>query len=230
MDWEFSTIKGKNRATNQDAISINGMLVRNDNLTDKGSLNNKRAIFILCDGMGGLTAGEESSVLVAEKLHVYLDEIKTLSAETIRESILRANEDLISFSKIKYGYATMGTTVLVIIIENNKIWSANVGDTKCIAYSNEGMSELTVDDASDVNNLNILSQCIGGFGKTYPKPHIKSISSKNITGLLMSSDGVHRFIKKNRFSESTFANCKEAVSLGSEDDCSIIKIYFADNA
>lgn len=100
-------------------------------------------LYLIADGMGGHRAGEVASRMIVETIEDYWQKINTGEVPSLLEPIEKDISDKakhlinsISLANIvvheaqkKPQYHRMGSTVSALIIENDCVWMANVGDS-----------------------------------------------------------------------------------------------------
>jgi len=106
---------------------------------------------IVCDGMGGERSGKMASELAINEVYErfllgYSDEIEE---EEIRKllikSISAANSVVYAKSRLDYKNFGMGTTCVAAFITKNKVFIANVGDSRAYLISETGLVKITSD-------------------------------------------------------------------------------------
>ena len=96
--------------------------------TPVGNLPN---LYIVCDGMGGHKAGEYASRYTVERIVASVSRnVKTMPIPIIRDAIEKANEILVIESREDEEKRGMGTTVVVAVVCDHKLYVANVGDSR----------------------------------------------------------------------------------------------------
>lgn len=141
-------------------------------------------LFIICDGVGGLDAGEVASLTCVEKFKKWFDKDvwKCLRKDNpryilsqINDVVLECNNELIKMQEEQGN--KMGSTASVLLIIGNKYYIAHVGDSRIYKYSDDRLVQIT-EDQSFVNlqvkqgiitpaeakvskQKNILLQCVG---------------------------------------------------------------------
>jgi protein phosphatase len=133
-----ATDRGRNRQNNED-----GLLCDVD-----------RGLFVVCDGMGGMAAGENAT---AESLRIF---DAFLSAERIEEAIQSGREAvdvLIRNALVAAGKAVralaeerpeckgLGCTVVLAILADRRLHVANLGDSRAYLIRASQARQLTVD-------------------------------------------------------------------------------------
>ena len=104
-------------------------------------------LFLLCDGMGGEVGGEIASRMVVESIHEYFEThyIEGEENTTIAQSVEYAQYKLIEYTKLQPDMAGMGTTLVLLLIKDNKYYFANVGDSRIYLLRNGALMQLTTD-------------------------------------------------------------------------------------
>ena len=147
---------------------------------------------LLCDGMGGLEKGEIASATVVNAFQNWVLNSLPLLCDapledcTIREQweniITAQNEIIMNYGK-RQGIR-LGTTVVAMLITQNRYYIANVGDSRAYEISSE-VKQLTVDQtfvereislgnmtreqAENDERRNVLLQCCGSSDVVYPE-------------------------------------------------------------
>ena len=126
-------------------------LVRKANEDSIGSIskehsNGNGSIHIVCDGMGGHVGGATASQTAIKsiteffKKRTYNDPIKAL-----RQSIEFANSQIFSMAENDPSLRGMGTTIVILLIKEDKIYIAHVGDSRVYLFSDNTLYRLTKD-------------------------------------------------------------------------------------
>lgn len=137
MQLFAKTDVGKVRSINQDAFYIN-------------TLPNGAALAIVCDGMGGASAGDIASKTAIEIISHYIINAynPAMSSEDIKRlldnAISSANLEVYTLSQKDEQLLGMGTTVVAAIVNENQAVICNVGDSRAYLI-NEGMLQITRD-------------------------------------------------------------------------------------
>ncbi len=204
-----ATHTGKKRDHNEDCFGIVSQLDRND--SPKGRTVSARGLYILCDGMGGHAGGEIASAMTVDLLRDYFARNwgDTLpDEETIREGIVQTNEAVFELNQknAASGSGRMGTTLVLVLVQNRDIAIAHVGDSRCYAITpSQGSIQLTIDH--EVGQQQImrgvdpeiaygrpdsyqLTQAIGPRDRNYIAPDIKFFELQEDTLILLASDGL----------------------------------------
>lgn len=129
---------GKKRKSNQDNFYYY-------------KFNNEKCFAFVCDGMGGQNAGDVASGIVKDLFSNEL--VKKLenkqTNEEIREIVFEyykiANEEIFSKSISNENFKGMGTTCIVIVLNDFNLNIFSVGDSRAYLVSNSNLIQLTVD-------------------------------------------------------------------------------------
>ncbi|QHT67006.1 Stp1/IreP family PP2C-type Ser/Thr phosphatase [Rhodocytophaga rosea] len=103
-------------------------------------------LFVVCDGMGGHAGGATASQLAVDSIrrffeHGFYDNLP----EAMRQSILFANQQIYAHANQNTHLRGMGTTCVVVIIRNDEVYYAHVGDSRLYLQSAKGLKRLTKD-------------------------------------------------------------------------------------
>jgi protein phosphatase len=102
---------------------------------------------VVCDGMGGMALGRESSLLATETFtHVFENAPPRLSVpEALFRSLLAANEAVREMAS-KAGFSGIaGTTLTAAVIERGLLYWTSVGDSRVYLFRGGSLKPLTED-------------------------------------------------------------------------------------
>ena len=139
MEYFGLTDKGRVRPTNQDIFQIEA---REDNRT---------ALLVVCDGMGGANAGNVASRFAAQSfIESAGDALSGTLDETARQNLLtqalkQANETVFSLAGRQPEFRGMGTTLVAALIQGDCATVINVGDSRAYHFSAHGVDLITHD-------------------------------------------------------------------------------------
>lgn len=156
-----------------------------------GFLEEKKAGFaVLADGMGGHEAGDIASRIVVTKitdtLQARLDD-GDLSDEMIpdllKEAALSANASIATFVANNRDVAGMGTTLVVPLLNNDRLHWLSVGDSPLYVFSDDGLCQVN-EDHSLAPQIDLM--CRSGM---LDEEQAKNHPDRNcLTSVLMGSD------------------------------------------
>ena len=119
-------------------------------------------LFVLADGMGGHNAGEVASQLAVEAIRGFLqrtmdsedftwpygiDPTLSFDANRLSTAVKLANRRVFKLGESRDDYTGMGTTVVVVFIDEGRAIYTSVGDSRIYACSNGRLEQLTTDDS-----------------------------------------------------------------------------------
>lgn len=105
-------------------------------------------IFVVCDGMGGMAAGEiASSTAVELTLRTYkeLSHSETHQEGRLRSAIANANETVWNLAQQDGSLRGMGTTLVAACVLDNTLIIGNVGDSRAYFLRDGGCVQITED-------------------------------------------------------------------------------------
>lgn len=204
-----ATHTGRKRDHNEDCFGIVSKVERHS--SPKGQQLLAKGLYILCDGMGGHAGGEIASAMTVDLLRDYFARHwgDTLPDEQmIREGIVSTNEAVykINEQNSAYGSGRMGTTLVLVLVQEQNIVVAHVGDSRCYGITpTQGLIQLTLDH--EVGQQDILrgvdpdiaygrpdsyqlTQAIGPRDRHYIAPDIRFFELQEDTLILLASDGL----------------------------------------
>lgn len=126
---------GRKRKTNQDYVYTSEQPV--------GSLPN---LFLVADGMGGHNAGDYASRVAVESiLEKIADSSETDPMRNFDDAIQYANARIRRLASESAELEGMGTTVVAAACEGNRLYVANVGDSRLYVINRFGIRQITRD-------------------------------------------------------------------------------------
>lgn len=181
-------------------------LVRTAN-QDAYCIDEEGRFFIVADGMGGHAGGEEASRIATEVIQSYLSEhweSSKLSAELLKDSVLKANHAIIQDQMAHPARSDMGTTVVVVIFRDDQPMCAHIGDSRLYRLRGAQLDQITDDHTwvaramkmGDITPTqarvhpwrHILSKCLGR--EDLNQVDIQSFDYQSHDRLLLCSDGL----------------------------------------
>jgi protein phosphatase len=212
---------GQQRQHNEDYFKIDSQVhLQQDNKTQK---IRAQGLYLLCDGMGGHAGGEEASVLAVHTLHDYFHDyfqeqwrdrcLPTI--DVIKSGIWQANQKIyeINQQRASIGVHRMGTTLAMLLLQDNTVAIAHVGDSRIYRISRRrGLEQLTVDHEVGQKAIQSgldptlayarpeayqLTQALGPCDLEYVLPDVQYLDIQEDTLFLLCSDGLsdHDFVE-----------------------------------
>ncbi len=172
-----------------------------------------RGVYILCDGMGGHAGGEVASNLAVKTLQQYFQthwqyNLVLPTADAIRDAVLLANQAIYDLNQqdARSGVGRMGTTLVMVLIQNAQVAVAHVGDSRLYRFSSkQGLEQVTIDH--EVGQREILrgiepeiaygrpdayqlTQALGPRDENFVNPDVQFLELNEDTLLILTSDGL----------------------------------------
>ncbi|MEO0455074.1 MAG: serine/threonine phosphatase [Cyanobacteria bacterium P01_A01_bin.114] len=200
---------GQQREHNEDAYFIQSNIAKQEGLDSQ--ILEARCLYILCDGMGGHAGGEVASRLAVQTLKDYFDQhwqTDLPSDDQIWEAISLANQKIyeINEAEVRSGSARMGTTLVMLLVNNTQAVAAHVGDSRLYRSTRRlGLQQMTTDHEVGQREIHRgidpatayarpdayqLTQALGPRDQTEIHPSITHLEFNEDTLLLLCSDGL----------------------------------------
>jgi len=208
-----------------EVAALSDMGRRRKNNEDSFGYDEEEKIFVVCDGMGGMAAGEmASSVAVEQVLRTYKElEPRPLSLEQrLHDSIASANELVWNMAQNDPTLRGMGSTLVAVCAQNNEIVIGNVGDSRAYFLRNGHCFQITEDHSclAEYRRLgesanrpcppdHLITRAIGGDSQVQPDFYLAEVKSGD--RVLLATDGLTRYTDEARLGQF----------LGGEDDLQV---------
>jgi protein phosphatase len=190
-----------------------------DHNEDACAVDEANGIFVVCDGMGGAAGGEIASDLAAR---AFLEEAKPQSRGESAEwrldhAVIAANNAVFDKASRDPDLRGMGTTLVALEVDarRGKVWTANVGDSRCYRMRDGALQVLTEDhsyvdeqvrmgmmtpDQARLSPLrNVITRAVGSHGKV--RPDIVAYDAHEGDLYLLCSDGLTREVDDEEISD-----------------------------
>jgi len=195
---------GKRRARNEDRVFFP--------LADDGSgASSGHALFAVADGMGGAAGGELASSLAVETLSKASQGVLEGNAGLkLRRLFLEANAAVHARAATSTRYKGMGTTLVAAIVQDGRLWVANVGDSRAYRLSENTIWQITQDHtlveeqvraglitkerARSSTRRNLLTRCVG----VAESVDVDVFGPEDLSAgdtVLLCSDGLHSAVE-----------------------------------
>ena len=171
-------------------------------------------LLIVCDGMGGHKGGEIASRLSVESIRNHFESLNN-SFDPVKElkaSIQSANNTLIDTAKRDPALNEMGSTVVITLLQDDKAYIANLGDSRIYMCSDGTIKQLTKDhslvqqmvdsrmisleEAKHHPQKNVITRSLGIGLLTEPEVS-DEIKIKEGDIFILCSDGLTTFVNEN---------------------------------
>ncbi len=183
-----ATHRGMRRRHNEDAVGYHYP-------SDINLLSTHGTLFIVADGVGGLSAGDEASQMtVKELIREYYDRSIESSIEDHLVSAIQAVNTIVFETLNRKG----ATTLVVVVIHNEQLIAASVGDSQIFHIRNEIIKQLNEEDVLHSNDADngALTKAIG-YRESLD---IEAINLDLVADdqILLCSDGLTRYVDQQQ--------------------------------
>ena len=204
----------------------------------------------MADGLGGHEAGEVASGIAIECLKNAIKFCEGDRKNALQEAVRDADKQILAQAEQNPRKSGMATTLIAACVDDDLNCTViNVGDSRAHFITSGHVK--TTKDHSLVNELidagkitpgdswqhplsNVLSQALGD-PEGEVKPDFYELNIKD-TFLLLSSDGLHDFVRKEKIWDIVVSNgdqvqkaveelVKEALSAGSDDNITLVLVH-----
>jgi serine/threonine protein phosphatase PrpC len=220
-----ATDVGKHRSHNEDnhlLMNLTSASTYREQTLLLASTDNKGALLMVTDGMGGAAAGDVASRIVKETLENWFRDNwckNSLLTEDfpliLQNSVKEANKKVYKLAQKNHKYSGMGATITVAGIIDNMLYMAQVGDSRGYLKRNGKFIQITKDQ-SLVNKLvesgnltkeearkhlakNVILQAIGVSERLEMGFYTLPLKSDDL--LLLCSDGLSDMLSDTEISE-----------------------------
>lgn len=152
-----------------------------------------KVLAVICDGIGGLSGGEQASGYVVRQVanwfmsRGYLLQGKKQATE-LQQFLFQIHEEIKEYGKEKGNL--LGTTTTVVLMDNYKVHWFQCGDCRLYLFKNGRVRKITTDHRDEKGNLN---RAIGvGHWNGLEEGYLR-IGKKD--RILLCSDGLYRNLK-----------------------------------
>ena len=232
-----------------------------ENNEDNMLLMHEDGLFIVADGMGGHAAGEVASEIAVHtikevlfedqdpdetRLNRPLDEEESIR-ERLRYAMNQASIRVRQEASINLAYRGMGTTLTVLLLEEDIAHFSHVGDSRLYLYRGGNLRRLTRDHtvvqneidagrltpelARIVPNKNVLTQSIGSNVTIDPDTATRHVEEEDV--FMICSDGLTDPLDDRAladiFAKTPFADLadelvQQALDNGTEDNVTVVVV------
>ncbi len=198
LDFAAGTDLGCQRSNNEDSFGYDLL----------------RRIYVVCDGMGGMAAGEVASAIAVRELVQTFDAASAAGPavpieERLLKSIQAANNSVRESAAASDSLQGMGTTLVCACLDGNRILVGNVGDSRAYFWRQGRCFQITRDHSllaeqlsqglitSDmVANSNLQSFITRAIGVAdVVEPDLFTAEVQEGDRILLASDGLSRYME-----------------------------------
>jgi len=228
-----NSVIGMRRTNNEDAIYI----------------NEQKNLYLVADGMGGCNAGEVAS---STAISAFVEAMENAENGEILDKMISAvtqcNKKVYQKSRENIEFLDMGTTLVAVTIENEKMFVVHVGDSRVYLFRENNLQQITTDhsyvmelvkigsitrEEAEVHpKRNIITRAIGIREEVEADTVIEDV--KQGDKILLCTDGLSNMVSKGEMTKILIEQCsteekvKKLVVLANEkgglDNISLILI------
>ncbi|MDR3752344.1 MAG: Stp1/IreP family PP2C-type Ser/Thr phosphatase [Terracidiphilus sp.] len=210
-------------------------------------------LFVVCDGMGGVAAGEMASGTAVRELveHFAREPIAGASLEErLQKSIFSANHAVYTMAQGNEELRGMGTTLVAACLEGQRLVIGNVGDSRAYFIRNGVCAQITTDhsfvnEQVRIGSINaeeaessplrsVITRAVGT--EALVEPDIFAGAVQNGDVLLLTTDGLTRYADSKVIAEiigagaSLTVSCKALIDVakrhGAVDNVTCLLVQF----
>ena len=190
----YYTDKGAILESSDDRLFINGDVVSSGSsvVLCKGS-----CLIGVCDGVGGEAYGYEAAGIVASELRTLMNCMVTKGSI---ESFVRSANEAILFAQKVPGHSRMATTLVGLFVDDSRVISFNIGDSRAYRYRYPYISQMSIDHTLikehqelglPINDRqeHVITRFLGG-DKAIPAVYESGTAPEDDSVFLLCSDGI----------------------------------------
>ncbi len=172
----------------------------------------KGALFIIADGVGGHQAGDVASAIATETLtDAYYASASHSVEDALREAVAAANTRIYTEAQDRASQAGMGSTCVCIALRGSHIGVANVGDSRAYILRGGKLTQISQDhswvadqvrsgqlsqeEANASQFRNVLTQALGSGEQVEPSVRGQTLREGDV--ILLCSDGLTTMLDDN---------------------------------
>ncbi len=205
--------------------------------------------FVIADGMGGHKCGEVASKQAVDSvcnLLLKADWEKQDISEMLRDIITSVNDEIYNFSLLDEATQGMGTTLIISVLKNRKLYIGHVGDSRVyiirdnliekVTWDHSFIEELvkngsiTKDEAVNHPNKNMITRAVGYELGLQVDTYEVDIKENDI--ILLCTDGLTNMLSEEEILDIITSNdepqnvcdtlIQNANNRGGEDNITVI--------
>ena len=204
-----------------EVAALSDVGFKRSNNEDSFGYDSEANIFVVCDGMGGLAAGEIASYKAVEltlKTYNYLSDQEMNTEERLRSAIDSANETVWNMAQQDEKLRGMGTTLVAASIVRNRLIIGNVGDSRAYFFRDGDCVQITEDHSFVAEQIRrgdtvisdeacrrlrqFITRAVGV--RPSVEPDFFGLDLKPGDMILLATDGLTRYADANRLAHHIY--------------------------
>jgi protein phosphatase len=207
----LETHRGMQREENQDYAAYRKL--GNARFSSSGIL------LVLADGMGGYAGGSVASKMAVNTLMAeFYPKNDADIIHSLKLGFLKANDQILAQSRKDPNLKGMGTTLTAVVIHDDRLFFAHVGDSRGYIVSDTDIKQLTEDhtyvgellkqglispeEAQNHPYDNIITRAIGVSANPKVDHSVNSYKIKSKQAIVICSDGLHKCVNNQEIFET----------------------------
>jgi len=180
---------------------------------DSKILATKGLLAIVADGMGGHHAGAIASQLAVETIEVQYYQDSQMPHLALERAFICANRSIRALAENHQQYNGMGTTATALVIHEDFVFTAHVGDSRLYLVRDNRILQLTqdhsvvmdmvqngvltIEEARRHPDNNIITRALGTQAEVQVSCCQTGIAVKSGDRFLLTSDGLHDLVDED---------------------------------
>jgi PPM family protein phosphatase len=255
------TDRGRTREHNEDTFLVANLAGRDPLRTSRSEeyeIGERGLLYLVADGMGGAAAGEVASEMAATQIYQYMvdtwgsdrDISEDRFAHRLREAVELANLHIHSYAREHPEVRGMGTTATVAGVWGDRLYLAQIGDSRgylvrdgqarqltrdqSLTQRLVEVGELTEEQAETSERRNIILQALGPDARVKVDLSWQTLQRHDV--LIICSDGLSTVVRRDDIGaivaeeENTARICERLVNLANErggpDNITVVAVRF----
>ena len=201
--------------------------MNNEDYLNIVEVEDKRTLFVVCDGMGGHSCGEVASKTVCDSLSDYWkNHLDTMdSVQKIEDAAKEASRAIDE----KSGHYEMGTTMVMMSIEGQTAHIAHAGDSRCYVIDIKGNVKYRTIDHIEYSSISLqyINRAFFTAHTEEAVPEIKVVELQPLDRILLCTDGLYNAIDDETLLHTL--QCAKDVEQVADKYCAICAEKAGDN-
>jgi protein phosphatase len=211
----FAKIRSSATAFRIEVAGLSDRGLRRSNNEDDFGFDLDCNIFVVCDGMGGMAAGEvASSIAVDHTLQAYRDLCTddVSPQERLHCAIASANSVVWQMARNDARLRGMGTTLVAACVNGKDIVLGNVGDSRAYLLRDDACVQITEDhsctisqelrgkdgESSSTSMRRFITRAVGAEAIVTPDFFVAKLEPGDM--ILLATDGLTRYLDQEKIS------------------------------
>ena len=192
-------------------------------IADENTLREKGYMLIVADGMGGHQAGEVASRMATDIIcREYYNQNNSTVEKNLEKALSLANKTIFEKASSQQAFQGMGTTCTVLVVIDQDVYYAHVGDSRAYIQKGGSIMQITEDhtyvqqlvNSGDITTAeaavhpkrNILTNAMGTKAELRIDTGKSKYNFENNDRLLLCSDGLYDYLNDEELNKILIEN------------------------